>query len=178
MCSFLQHFYYTCSSQRTVMPDNAANIFMQPLTSWRGGHCLLHTEITFPYQLSVEMKCLMFVCWRKVVAVNQGRSESCSNLFFISLSFEHTNDGALTTGSSAQARVSDSWCDAVFLCVFKERMREETSASTLAGSHTTKSDSHFYFLTLNGAWCGPALRVRGRALTSQQWKDRVVPESS
>ena len=94
------------------------------------------------------------------MAVNQGRSESCSNLFFISLSFEHTNDGALTTGSSAQAGVSDSWRDAVFLCVFKERMGEETAASTLAGSHTTKSDSHFYFLTLNGARCGPALRVR------------------
>lgn len=75
---------------------------MQPLTSQRGGHCLLHIEITFPYQLYVEIKCWMFVCCRKVVAVNQVCSLSCSNLFFINLSFEHTNDGALTTGSKAQ----------------------------------------------------------------------------
>lgn len=77
----------------------------------------------------------MFVCWRKVVAVNQACSESCSNLFFINLSFEHTNDGVLTTGSSAQARVSDSCCDAVFLCVFKDQTREETAALTLAGGN-------------------------------------------
>ncbi len=146
-------------SQR--LPDNAANIFIQPLTSQRGGHCLLHTEITFPYQLSVEMKRLMFVCCRKVVAVNQVRSESCSNLFFINLSFEHTNDGALTTGSSAQARALDSCCDAVFLCVFKDQTREETAAWTLAGSNATKSDftndfdSHFHPLTLNRAWFSP-----------------------
>lgn len=148
-------------SQRLL--DNAANIFIQPLTSQRGGHCLLHTEITLPYQLSVEMKRLMFVCSRKVVAVNQGCSESCSNLSFINLSFEHTNDGALTTGSSAQARASDSCCDAVFLCVFKDQMREETAASTLAGSSATKSDfaiafdAHIHPLTLNRAWFGPDL---------------------
>lgn len=69
----------------------------------------------------------MLVCCRKVVAVNQVCSESCNNLFFINLSFERTNDGALTTGSSAPARVSDSCCDAVFLCVFKDQNGRENS---------------------------------------------------
>lgn len=75
-----------CYSWHSV-DGNAANVFTQPLTSQRGGHCLLHTEITLPYQLAVEMKCLMFVWCRKVVAVNQACSESCSNLFFTNLSF-------------------------------------------------------------------------------------------
>lgn len=75
-------------SQRMVILDNAESILLLPLTSQRGGHCLLHTEITFPYQLPVEMKCLMFACCGKVAAVNQECSESCSNLFFISRSFE------------------------------------------------------------------------------------------
>lgn len=151
--------------------DNTANIFMRPLTSQRGGHCLLHTEITVPYQLSVEMKCLMPACCRKVVAVNQACSESCRNLFFMNLSFEHTNDGALTTGSSAQAGMSDSCCHAVFLCVFKDQMREETAASALAGSSTTKCGftstigSHFHPLTLSPA----AVQLcAGGALTARQ----------
>lgn len=75
-------------SQRMVILDNAENTLLLPLTSQRGGHCLLHTEITFPYQLPVEMKCLMFACCGKVAAVNQECSESCSDLFFINLSFE------------------------------------------------------------------------------------------
>lgn len=75
-------------SQRMVILDNAESILLLPLTSQRGGHCLLHTGITFPYQLPVEMKCLMFACCGKVAAVNQECSESCSNLFFISRSFE------------------------------------------------------------------------------------------
>lgn len=105
--------------QERVVLNNAANIFLQPLTNQRGGHCLLHSEITFPYQLSVEIKCLMFVCCRKVVAVNQVRSESSINLFFINLLFEHTNNGTLTTGSTTWARVSDSCCNAAFLHIFK-----------------------------------------------------------
>lgn len=79
MCSFAAA---ALGSQRMVMQDNAENTFTQPLTSRRGGHSLLHTEITFPYQPSVEKKCLMFVRPRKVEAVNQVRSESCRNLFF------------------------------------------------------------------------------------------------
>lgn len=96
----------TLGFQGRVRRDNAANIFLQPPTNQRGGHCLLHTEITFPYQLSVEIKCLMFVCCRKVAAVNQVRSESCFNLFFINLLFEHTNNGTLTTGSTTWAHVA------------------------------------------------------------------------
>lgn len=106
--------------QGSVMLHNAANIFLQPLTNRWGGHCLLHTEITLPYQLSVEIKCLMFVCCRKVVAVNQVRSESCINLFFINLLFEHTNKGTRTAGSTTWARVLDSRCNAVFLHIFKD----------------------------------------------------------
>lgn len=72
-----------------------------PPGSQRGGHRLLHIKITFPYQLSVEPWCLMSASCRKAAALNQAPGESCSNLFFINRSFEHTNDGDLTTGSRA-----------------------------------------------------------------------------
>lgn len=59
---FLQHitvvnklFTVILGTQRMVTLGNAANVVMQPLTSQRGGHCLLHAEITLPYQFSVEL---------------------------------------------------------------------------------------------------------------------------
>lgn len=136
------------------MLDKAANVVMQPLTSQRGGHCLLHAEITLPYQFSVELQCLMFVRCRKVAAVNQPCSESCSNLFFTSLLFEHPNDGALTTGSSVRTR--DSCCNKV-----SDQMREETAASGLPGGNTAKWTSplaHIFILShCHKPQCGPSL---------------------
>lgn len=55
---------------------DAGQCCSQPLRSRRGGRCLLLSEITLPYQISVEMK---FVCLRTVVAVNQAHT----NLFSI-----------------------------------------------------------------------------------------------
>lgn len=135
-----------CYSWHSV-DGNAADVFMQPLTSQRGGHCLLHTEITLPYQLSVEMKCLMFGRCRKVVAVNQDCSESCSNLFFTNLPSQRTNDGAVTTGSSTRA--GDSCSSAAFLCVQKRPNGggEETAAAGLAGERYDKDPTRTHIFS-------------------------------
>lgn len=117
----------------TLMLDSTANVSLQPHTSWRGGHCLLHTEITLPYQLSVEMKCFMFVCCRRAMAVNQAQSESCTNLFFTALLLERTNDGGF---GRKQAR--DPCCNAVFLSVYTDQIREETAALGLPESKYNK----------------------------------------
>lgn len=124
-----------------VMLDNAANIFLQPLTNQRGGHCLFHTEITFPYQLSVEIQCLMFVCCRKVVAVNQVGSESFNlsiNLFALIMAFWQQE---ALCGPECRIHVAMR-----YFCTSSETKREgETAASILAGSNTTESDSSGVF---------------------------------
>lgn len=163
-----------CYSWHSV-DGNAADVFMQPLTSQRGGHCLLHTEITLPYQLSAEMKCLMFVRCRKVVAVNQDCSESCSNLFFTNLPSQHTDRGAVTTGSSTRA--GDSCSSAAFLCVQKDQAGEETAASGLAGSSTTKTRLGLTFSGAHVVLNHSSVPLRaGGALTTRS-QDMVVPES-
>lgn len=92
---------------------DAGQCCSQPLISRRGGRCLLLTEITLPYQISVEMK---FVCLRTVGAVNQTHT----NPFFASPSLEGPSNGGL---AGSDTRAEDLCCIAAILCIRAAHVR-------------------------------------------------------